>query len=648
MLYRFITIFLFPLLLISSFGYSQSATGNEFTGLKFSGNYKIEAGDSGIVKIYHRGPKTKFEAGDPTGIDLGNNYTLSFKFCVYLNQHFASIFEIENSKYSIRLRYMYHPDSNMVHLQLRINGNHNIISFARPLNDFTEGNWYDLKLDVDEIKQKIALTLNGLRKQAVNKYIVTDRPSIIRFGQMLPDGDCLAIIVKDLRIYKDGTLKHFYKFNETGGNTAFDSEGRLDIEVVAPEWVLESHYKWRKDKLPAESGLKNVMPFYRLVKNQRMAALEEKGSGRIIGDLLPIEGDSIDFVASWLDTNTSKLYTSVAVTNKDRCAMHHFSIVLPVVSEKTFAKLGAVPPSIFSRNPGTVFVYSALFVLAFAIPSTAFFMIRKRRPQKRRGGENAEDIYTDRDKKEQEIQKNRILLFGGLRLIDPAGVDIHGDLSARLQELLAALLFYSATDDDGKVPLRKLEKIIWSDIPKEKLKNNRNVAFSKLRKLTAKMNGITFESDSENVIVKISPQITNEAVEFFKLRKHLSIKAKISADPIFDNFSNIIKGGILLQGITSDWIEKERFVIANYVIEILLRRCEYLYLEGQYEKCNETAGLINIYDPANETAFRFKLKSLFYLGRHSLVEETYNSYCHEYQSVYGQTYPHDVRVLLKD
>lgn len=644
---RFITTVLLVLFFVSTSGYSQSANKKEFTGLKFSGNYKIEAGDTGIVKIYHKEPKTKFEAGGSKGIELGDIYSLSFRFCVYLNKHFASIFEIENGNYSIRLRYLYHPDSNNINLQLRINGKHNIISFVKPLTDFVEGNWFDVKLDVDEIKQKIALTLNGSRKQAVNKYIATEGPSVIRFGQMLPDGDCLAMIVKDLRIYKGGVLNHFWRFNETGGNTAFDSEGKLDVEVVAPDWMLESHYKWRVDKLPSESGLKNVMPFYRLVTNSRKAVLEEKGSGRIIGDLFPIEGDSIDFIAAWLDTTTSKLYTSVAVTNKDRCDMHLYSIVLPAVSEKTFAKLGAVPPSIFSRTPGTIFVYSALFVLAVAIPSTAFLMIRKRRPQKRRAGED-EEIYHRGDIQPREIQKNMILVFGGLRLIDPDGVDIHGDLSGRLQDLLAALLFYSASDDNGAVPLRKLEKIIWADIPKEKLKNNRNVAFSKLRKLTSKMNGITFESDSENVVVKISREITNEAAEFFKLLKLLSIKAKISADPLVENFINIIKGGILLQGITSDWIEKERFVIANDIIEILLRRCEYLYLEGQYEKCNETAGLINIYDPANEAAFRFKLKSLFYLGRHSLVEETYNSYCHEYQSVYGQTYPHHVRVLLKD
>lgn len=645
---RFLTTFLFLLFLVSPHGFSQSANGNEFTGLKFSGNYKIEARDTGIVKIYPKETKTKFEAGGPKGIDLGNNYSLSFKFCIYLNEHFASIFEIENGNYSIRLRYLYHPDSNTVHLQLRINGKHIIISFARPLNDFVKGNWYDLKLDVDEIKQKIALTLNGVRKQAVNKYLSTEWPSIIRFGQMLPDGDCLAIIVKDLKIYKDGILTHFWRFNETGGNTAFDSEGKLDVEVVAPVWVLESHYKWRKDQLPAISGLKNVMPFYRLVTNSRMVVLEEKGTGKVVGDLFPIEGDSIDFVGSWLDTTNSKLYTSVAVTNNNKCVMHLYSIVLPVVSEKIFTKFGAVPPSIFSRTNGTFFVYSALFVLAVAIPSTAFFMIRKRRPQKKRTGVAEGENHYIAEILPREVQKNIILVFGGLRLIDPDGVDIHGDLSGRLQDLLAALLFYSSSDERGAVPLRKLEKIIWSDIPKEKLKNNRNVAFSKLRKLTSKMNGITIESDSENVVLKISPEIRNETAVFFKLIKLLSIKTKISSDPLAEEFINIIKGGILLQGITSAWIEKERFVIANDIIEILLRRCEYLYLEGRYENCNETAGIINMYDPANEEAFRYKLKSLFYLGRHSLVEETYTSYCREYHAVYGQTYPHQVRMLLKD
>ncbi|MBK7867666.1 MAG: hypothetical protein IPJ75_12200 [Ignavibacteriales bacterium] len=538
---RFLTTFLFVLFLVSPSGYSQTGNENGFTGLKFSGNYKIEAGDSGVVKIYHRGPKTKFETGGSSGINLGDIYSLSFKFCVYLNQHFASIFEIENGNYAIRLRYLYHPDSNMVHLQLRINGKHNIISFVKPLNEFVKGNWFDVKLDVNEVNQKISLTLNGSRKQAVNKYLATEGPSVIRFGQMLPDGDCLAMIVKDLRIYKDGILNHFWRFNETGGNTAFDSEGKLDIEVVAPDWVLESHYKWRTDKLPSLAGIKNVMPFYRLVKNGRMAALEEKGSGRVIGDLLPIEGDSIDFIAVWHDTVNSKLYTSVSVTNKDRCVMHLFSIVLPVVSEKTFTKLGGVPPSIFSRGTGTIIVYSALVVLALAIPSTAFLMIRKRRPKKRRDGEFKEGVDPETVEQAREIQKNMIFIFGGLRLIDPDGVDIHGDLSGRLQELLAALLFYSASEDNGAVSLRKLEKIIWSDIPKEKLKNNRNVAFSKLRKLTSKMKGITFESDSENVIVKISPQITNDAVEFLSFANFFRSKQKFQPIPLLKISSTLLK-----------------------------------------------------------------------------------------------------------
>jgi two-component SAPR family response regulator len=621
---------------------------NDFTGLKFSGNYGIEAGDSGAVKKHTTKEKTKIEIGGTKGFDLGDVYSVSFRFCVYLNQHFASVFEIENGNYSIRLRYIYHPDSSNVHLQLKINGKHNIISFVRPLNDFVRDNWFDLKLDVNETNNKIALTLNGTRKQAVNKYLSTDGFSVIRFGKMLPDGDCLAIILKNLKIYKDNKLVHFWRFNETEGHTAFDSEGTLDLEVTNPEWILGSRFKWRPDVRPVAKLMKNVMPFYRLVTNNRKAILEEKGTGAIIGDLLPIEGDSIDFVSAWLDTFSLKLFIAVAVTHNDRCEIKSLSIVTPVVSEKNFVKFAALPPSIFSRHQGTIVAYSALFILALALPSTAFFMIKKRKSKKNTALVEEISYLTDTTLPPVEKLKNTILLFGGLRLMGPDGNDIHGGLSAKLQELLAALLLYSASNENRAVSLRKLEKIIWSDIPKENLKNNRNAAFSKLRKLTSEMKGISIKSDSENVIITVAPEITNEATEFYKLLNLLSIKAKISSDPLVENFIKIIKGGILLQGINSDWIEKERFSIANKIIDILLRRCEYLYHEGLYEKCNEAAGLINIYDPANEDSFRFKLKSLFYLGRHSLVEETYASYCTEYQTVYGHQYPHHVSLLLRD
>ncbi len=83
-----------------------------------------------MLKSIIEGSKTKFEAGGTKGIDLGDVYSLGFKFCVYLNKHFASIFEIENGNYAIRLRYLYHPDSNMVHLQL--GSTENTISLVLP------------------------------------------------------------------------------------------------------------------------------------------------------------------------------------------------------------------------------------------------------------------------------------------------------------------------------------------------------------------------------------------------------------------------------------------------------------------------------------------------------------------------------------
>jgi len=277
------------------------------------------------------------------------------------------------------------------------------------------------------------------------------------------------------------------------------------------------------------------------------------------------------------------------------------------------------------------------------------FIIIRRRSQKKNepvtAGNPVNEFFPDDIKPEV---KNVITLFGGLRLIDRDGSEIQAELTPKLQEIFSAILYYTTFGKTPTVPLRKLENIIWSDIRKEKLKNNRNVAFSKLRKTLNKLDSVKLEIDDDRVCLTTAPPVTNEMAELASLFSLLEVKGKISIDAVMEKFTGIIKGGTILEGIKSDWAERERFALSNRILEILLLRCAYLYESKDLLACNKTAGFVDLFDPANEEAFKYKLRSLFHLGRHSLVEEAWQTSQKEYETVYGKKYPHSIQTILKN
>ncbi len=626
-----------------------SATDSSLTrepGLFFYGNHsKLQSLDGKQIRLLNS-QKTRFSILKEDVSGSGEKFGLEFGFSVWYNKVFANIFEIKNGSYQLALRYLYHPDSSNVNLQLRVNGKFVLLSFPVPLAEFSEHRKFTFKLSVDENRGSITAILDGLQKKAESRYLKPGSASEIIFGSMYRDGDCMDLILRDLKLTINGELKHRWKFTEVSGSTAYDSEGDLDIKIDNPGWQMSYYYNWQPAPLPDSSRLKDVTSFYRLNTNNRKAALEEKPNGILTGNLLPVEMDSLDLVSVKLDTVYKRLYAVLRSLEKSEKKLLTFSLYLPAMTEKEYReRLNLIPEPGRRQYPGWI-TYTGAGIVALLIP--LFIIIRRLRHKKNEpvtAGNQVSEFFPD------DIKpgiKNLITLFGGLRLIDRDGSEIQSELTPKLQEIFSAVLYYSTFGKTPSVPLRKLEKIIWSDIPKEKLKNNRNVAFSKIRKTLNKLDSVKLEIDDDRVLLTTAPPVTNEMAQLASLFSLLEVKGKISIDVVMEKFSGIIKGGTILEGIKSDWAERERFALSNRILEILLLRCAYLYESKDFHACNKTAGFVDLFDPANEEAFKYKLRSLFHLGRHSLVEEAWQTFQKEYETVYGKKYPHSIQTILKN
>ncbi len=640
------SIFLFLSLLLGiSLISAGDSTHTRHAGLYFYGNHSKIHTDAGKQVRLTLAERTRFTISPKDFSASGEKYTLEFTFAVWYNKVFANFFEISNTGYQLSLRYLYHPDSLIVHLQLRVNNKHVLLSFPVPLDDFVEKNAFRFNLSVDETTGSVVASLNNSKKKATSKYIKPGANPKFDFGVSYRDADCMNILMRDLKLYTNNELLHHWKFAEVSGNIAYDSEGDLDIEVVNPGWQMNYYFNWQKAFLPNHSNLKNVTSFYRLNTNNRKAAIEEKPDNKLTGNLLPIEKENLQLKEVLLDTVYNRLYAVLQDVGNKGTNSHTFSLFVPAMSEVEYRmRLNLTPEAGRKQYPGWI-AFTGAGIIAMLIP---LFIIIRRYKQKRilePGTSEAEVVYPP---VETKITKDVITLFGGLKLIDGNGSEIQIELTPKLQEIFSAILYYTTFGNSSSVSIRKLEKIIWADIPKEKLKNNRNVAFSKLRKTLNKLQSVKLEVDDDIISLKVEAPLKNEMAELQTLLQLFEVKGKISIDSVMERFTDIIKGGTVLEGIKSDWAEKERFTLSNRIIEILLLRCAFQYDSKEFHGCNKTAGLVDLFDPANEEAFKFKMRSLFHLGRHSLVEEAWESFQKEYETVYGKKYPQTIQSILKN
>ncbi len=637
------------LLLVLIFLAALSVPANGQTrkpGLIFSGKHSRYLGTPQQPERIKQSETSSMRLTPEEGVDLGSVYTLEFDFAIWYPRNFSNIFELKNSAYTLTLRALYHPDSTNLHLQMRINGKHLLFSFVKPLREFNEAHSYLFKLRVDENKGFIEVKLNGEVKRATSNYLKKGDRSVIRFGLWAGDAECAAIILRYISLFKGHRAAHHWKLDEITGNVAFDSIGGMHSEVNNPGWVMAMYYHWTRVFKPTDSSLINVTSFYRLNSFNRKVVIEEKPKGNTVGNVIPFEADSMEIESVLADTVQNKLFVTLAVYEKDRCVLYSWFIYTPAMSDKEYTRLLAAMPRLEDEGNYGLLIFIGAVILLLVIPGMIWLIISKRHsktagfPQalSDTGGELQGDL----------AQRKLIAVFGGLRIYDEAGNDLHFELPPKAQEFLCAVIFYTSFDENDSVPVKKLDSKLWPGFEKDKIKNNRNVTNSKVRKTIEKLGSSRIETNGERITLKLDPGFVNEMKEYGTLLSIFNVKAKIEIDHLVERFISIIRRGTLFQGLNSDWIESERERISDRIIEILLLRSEYLYKKGDYNGCEETARLIDLFETAHEDAYFYRIKSLYYLGRHTLVEEVWNTFLEEYKKNFGKDYPGTLKSILKD
>jgi two-component SAPR family response regulator len=241
------------------------------------------------------------------------------------------------------------------------------------------------------------------------------------------------------------------------------------------------------------------------------------------------------------------------------------------------------------------------------------------------------------------IKSNYITLFGGLTIIDKNGTVVKDGFTPKLIELFSLILLYSSHDKTRGISFAQLDNLLWFDLPQDNLKNNRNVAFSRLRTVFKSNTGISLITDQDSVKIELPPAMTNEA----ELFNHLTLKhPDPSNNRQTSKFFTIISRGVFLQGIRSEWAHEAREEVTSKILKFSLDLMAFYREKGEFNKCLEAAETVSLHAPLSEEVLRYKINALINLDRTQEATGSFKIFCEEYKHRYKEEYGYDYEEFL--
>jgi len=228
---------------------------------------------------------------------------------------------------------------------------------------------------------------------------------------------------------------------------------------------------------------------------------------------------------------------------------------------------------------------------------------------------------------------NFIGLFGDFRIIDNHGNNIAGQLSPKLKQLFLVLLIFSLKEKNG-ISTRELSGIMWKGQSLKSTKNLRGVTIRNLRKVLEPVDRIDIQYQSDNWSLKLGGTVVCDYYVVLKLLEDKHIHDNI----IFSRFYDLISEGEFLKGESQPWMDEVKGYVGNSIMDVLLQYLQSNSKSLDPEDILSIADLIFIYDPVNEVALSYKMKTLDIQNNHNLARFTYKRFCQLYEEMYGEAF----------
>ncbi len=202
-------------------------------GLKFDGNEVISE------------QRTSLLLGEKKKICTGNDFSVSFDFQL-------EPIDVNYFGYILRL-----IDENGRNFDILFNGGLRFVFGESPVITgfpedsvglFSKSN--HLEIHFSQASSSIRIELNKIKSREIKVNNLSFSCFELYFGQCSRPGfrnkDVVSMNLRDVKISSNNKLQHFWKLNEIGGFTAYDSEGSDEGVVTHPNWILKDYTEWKK------------------------------------------------------------------------------------------------------------------------------------------------------------------------------------------------------------------------------------------------------------------------------------------------------------------------------------------------------------------------------------------------------------------
>lgn len=241
---------------------------------------------------------------------------------------------------------------------------------------------------------------------------------------------------------------------------------------------------------------------------------------------------------------------------------------------------------------------------------------------------------------------DKILCFGGLRIICPDGTDISRKLSPKLKQLFVLILLHSGPGKKG-ISSKKMSELLWPGMSTANAKNIRGTNMQNLRQVLAPCTGLSIAFNDKMWSLETTSDFYCDYYQAEELL--LQIENTGSSDQLHKlarKLTRVLKNGKFLPAVEASWMDTYHERFSNRILELCLSLPKQL-AEPDYTLELELADIAGLYDELNETVLKTKVRILTAQGKHSLAEIVYKSYIKLYAELYKSDYPVDFRELLK-
>ena len=351
------------------------------------------------------------------------------------------------------------------------------------------------------------------------------------------------------------------------------------------------------------------------------------GDYEILGDSIPIRSEKINTNANlYYNDKFSELYTTIQEFDDSDTGseIKIYSLAFPPISLQELKK---------EKHSKANLNLTFLLLTSIIIILLLLLYVFRRRIFSKIESEEITPKHDDTVVYPLNMDKpNAIYLFGDFAVFDRQQREISYMFSAKLKQ--AFFIIFQHSLDNG-ITSQNLSELLWSDKPENKIKNLRGVTLNHLRKTLGDLEGIQLIHEKGYYKIVTTGECYCDLTRCFEIISDNIIESEDNLKELIQ----ILSKGKFLKSEDSSILDAFKESVEYKLEPVLLLEMEKSFAAQNYSITILLGEIIFNFDPVNEKAISFLIRSMLKLKMNDEAKRRYTVFSVEYKKMMGEEYP---------